>query len=175
MLALQGRRAVIVHEEDLHGIDTGEIRAGLRDDCIESPLGLLDDTSSALPGLLGAGGTRLEHEDLPAGELEWLRVDAGEAELQHATGPVPEQLEDLRGGSGGKRGRQAAHRYARYMNEKRTGKFLGMPYDWRRPTVARLRSRWWNDDDRRVFTPKTYGWGFDINVAQVLRRLRLRG
>lgn len=61
------------------------------------------------------------------------------------------------------------------MNEKRTGKFLGVPYDWRRPTVARLRSRWWNDHDTRIFTPKSYGWGFDVNVAQVLRRLRLRG
>ncbi|HKU55598.1 MAG TPA: DUF5808 domain-containing protein [Gaiellaceae bacterium] len=60
------------------------------------------------------------------------------------------------------------------MKEKRTGKFLGMPYDWRRPTAARLKSRWWNDDDPRVFTPKAYGWGYDVNVAQVLRRLRLR-
>jgi hypothetical protein len=59
------------------------------------------------------------------------------------------------------------------MNEQRTGKFLGMPYDWRRPTVARARSRWWNDDSR-LLTPKTYGWGYDVNVAQVLRRLRLR-
>jgi hypothetical protein len=61
------------------------------------------------------------------------------------------------------------------MNEKRTGKFLGVPYDWRRPSLARAKSRWWNDGDSRIFTPKTYGWGFDINVAQVLRRLGLRG
>jgi hypothetical protein len=60
------------------------------------------------------------------------------------------------------------------MNEKRTGKFLGLPYDWRRPTFARAKSRWWNDDDSRILTPKTYGWGYDVNVAQVLRRLRLR-
>jgi hypothetical protein len=69
---------------------------------------------------------------------------------------------------------QAAHRYARYMNDKGTGKFLGVSYDWRRPTMARAKSRFWNDDDRRVFTPKTYGWGYDVNVAQVLRRLWLR-
>lgn len=60
------------------------------------------------------------------------------------------------------------------MSEKRTGRFLGVPYDWRRPTVARAKSRWWNDDEPRIFTPKTYGWGFDVNLAQVLRRLRLR-
>jgi hypothetical protein len=60
------------------------------------------------------------------------------------------------------------------MNEKHTGKFLRMPYDWRRPTVVRVKSRWWNDGDPRIFTPKAYGWGFDLNVAQVLRRLRVR-
>lgn len=52
----------------------------------------------------------------------------------------------------------------------KTGKFLGIPYDWRRPTVARLKSRWWNPKDRRLFTPKTWGWGFDINLARLFRR-----
>lgn len=61
------------------------------------------------------------------------------------------------------------------MSEKGTGKFLGVPYDWRRPTVARAKSRWWNTEDRRIFTPKTFGWGFDVNMAEVARRLRLRG
>jgi hypothetical protein len=59
------------------------------------------------------------------------------------------------------------------MNEKRTGKFLGVPYDWRRPTFARVKSRWWNRGDRRVVTPKSWGWGFDFNLAEVARRLRL--
>lgn len=56
---------------------------------------------------------------------------------------------------------------------RRTGTFLGVPYDWRRPTLARLRERWWNFDDRRVFTPKPFGWGHDINLAGLLVRLRL--
>ena len=60
------------------------------------------------------------------------------------------------------------------MSEKGTGKFLGVPYDWRRPTVARLKSRWWNADDRRIFTPKTYGAGWDINLREVARRLRIK-
>ena len=55
----------------------------------------------------------------------------------------------------------------------RTGKFLGVPYDWRRPTVGRLKSRWWNPSDPRLFTPKTYGWGFDVNLARLLRRKRV--
>ena len=36
--------------------------------------------------------------------------------------------------------------------------FLGVPYDLRPPTVARLKSRWWNPADRRLLTPKTFGW-----------------
>jgi hypothetical protein len=60
------------------------------------------------------------------------------------------------------------------MNEKRTGKFLGVPYDWRRPTAARLKSRWWNRDDERILVPRWYGWGYDLNLAEVARRLRLR-
>ncbi len=46
---------------------------------------------------------------------------------------------------------------------RREGKFLGMPYDLRRPTVDRLAQRMWNPDDKRLFTPKTFGWGYDIN------------
>jgi uncharacterized membrane protein len=59
------------------------------------------------------------------------------------------------------------------VSKRRTGTFLGVPYDWRRPTLARAKSRWWNADDKRIFTPKTYGWGYDINVREVLRRLRI--
>ena len=52
-----------------------------------------------------------------------------------------------------------------------TGKFLGVPYDWRRKGFAsRLKQRWWNPRDSRVFTPKAFGWGYDINLARVLRR-----
>jgi len=46
---------------------------------------------------------------------------------------------------------------------RREGRFLGMPFDLRRPTVDRLAQRMWNPDDRRLFTPKTFGWGYDIN------------
>lgn len=58
-------------------------------------------------------------------------------------------------------------------NAPGTGKVAGIPYDWRKPTAARLKSRWWNADDHRVFTPKTYGWGYDLNLYEVGRRLRL--
>jgi hypothetical protein len=60
------------------------------------------------------------------------------------------------------------------MSERRTGKFLGVPYDWRRPTVERVKSRWWNRDDARILTPRAFGWGYDFNLAEIARRLRLR-
>lgn len=47
------------------------------------------------------------------------------------------------------------------------GKFAGMPYDWRRPTLAKLKARWWNPDEPRFFTPKTFGWGFDFNLYRL--------
>jgi uncharacterized protein DUF5808 len=56
------------------------------------------------------------------------------------------------------------------LHRHKTGIYLGIPYDWRRPTLARAKSRWWNPRDRRLFTPKTFGWGFDINLARLLRR-----
>ncbi|HEU5215518.1 MAG TPA: DUF5808 domain-containing protein [Gaiellaceae bacterium] len=61
------------------------------------------------------------------------------------------------------------------MSRNLTGKFLGIPYDWRRPTLARYRSRWWNPGDRRIVTPRAFGWGWDFNLYEVARRLHLRG
>ena len=59
---------------------------------------------------------------------------------------------------------------AKATNEPRTGKFLGVPYDFRRQGFkARLKQRWWNPAEPRLFTPKTFGWGYDINLARLLR------
>jgi hypothetical protein len=57
---------------------------------------------------------------------------------------------------------------------KSTGTFLGLPYDFRRPTLARLRQRLWNPHDRRLLTPKVFGWGLDLNLHELLCRLRLK-
>jgi hypothetical protein len=51
-----------------------------------------------------------------------------------------------------------------------TGKFLGIPYDWRRPTVPRAKSRWWNPAEPRLFVPKSWGWGWGINFARLFGR-----
>jgi len=55
------------------------------------------------------------------------------------------------------------------------GYWLGLPYDWRRPTWERRRARWWNPDDRRVFTPKVYGWGYDLNLYRLVHPMRRPG
>jgi hypothetical protein len=57
------------------------------------------------------------------------------------------------------------------------GHAAGMPYDWRPPTSERLAARLWNADDPRFFTPKTFGWGYDMNfywLAHPMRYLRNR-
>ena len=48
--------------------------------------------------------------------------------------------------------------------------FLGVPYDWRRPTKARFKRRLWNRKERRLFVPKAYGWGWSINFARLFGR-----
>jgi len=47
----------------------------------------------------------------------------------------------------------------------RRGSFLGLPYDWRRPTAQRLRQGIWDPDNPRVFVRKVYGWGYGSNLA----------
>ena len=54
----------------------------------------------------------------------------------------------------------------------KTGRFLGLPYDWRRPTRRRLREGLWNPDEPRLLVPKTYGWGYSLNLAALKRRRR---
>ena len=48
----------------------------------------------------------------------------------------------------------------------KTGTFLGLPYDWRRPTPERLKRGIWDPEGRRVLVPKAYGWGYGINLTR---------
>ncbi len=56
-------------------------------------------------------------------------------------------------------------------NKQKTGKFWGIPYDWRTITRARIKERTWNPDDPRIFTPHVYGWGWTINPYQLLKKM----
>jgi uncharacterized membrane protein len=56
------------------------------------------------------------------------------------------------------------------MSEKRPPgkKAAGLPVDFSQPTVERWKSRAWNPDDHRLFTPKTFGWGYGINFYRLV-------
>lgn len=47
------------------------------------------------------------------------------------------------------------------------GRIGFVPYDFRPPTVERLRERLWNPDDPRIFTPHVWGVGWTINFYQL--------
>ncbi len=53
------------------------------------------------------------------------------------------------------------------------GTVLGMPYDVRMPTAGRVAERWWNPADERLFLPRLFGIGWDLNFGALAVRLHL--
>jgi hypothetical protein len=47
------------------------------------------------------------------------------------------------------------------------GRVLGMPYDLRPPTGARVAARWWDPLNPHVIVPRVFGLGWTINLAAV--------
>lgn len=47
-----------------------------------------------------------------------------------------------------------------------------VPYDFRRPTLERVRAALWNPDSERLVTPQVFGVGWTLNVGRVIRLLR---
>lgn len=47
-----------------------------------------------------------------------------------------------------------------------TGTMLGVPYDFRRPTPARLKEKWWNPN-AGLFTPNSFGVGWTVNLYRL--------
>jgi hypothetical protein len=58
------------------------------------------------------------------------------------------------------------------MAREPQGKFLGVPYNWSRPARGDIRRGLWDPGDPRLFPPRTYGWGWGINLAVLSRRFR---
>jgi len=56
--------------------------------------------------------------------------------------------------------------------KEKAGTFWGVPYDWRRPTKARYKSRLWNPDELRLWTPRVWGWGYDLNFYRLFHPLK---
>ncbi len=56
------------------------------------------------------------------------------------------------------------------------GKVAGfVPYDFRLPTLERIREAYWNPYDSRIVVPEAFGVGWAINFYALLERLRLIG
>jgi hypothetical protein len=53
------------------------------------------------------------------------------------------------------------------------GKIGLIPYDFRVPTLRRLRNAFWNGDDDRIFTPEPFGVGWAVNFHALLYRMRI--
>ena len=54
-----------------------------------------------------------------------------------------------------------------------TGRVLGMPYELRLPTTARVRSRWWDTSSSKILVPKVFGVGWTINLGGLAVRMGL--
>jgi hypothetical protein len=65
----------------------------------------------------------------------------------------------------------------RKPREERTwhGALFGrVPYDLRKPTVARLKAAVWAPEDRRILVPRAFGVGWSPNVGRLVRLARER-
>jgi|UniRef100_A0A7C1JUN2 hypothetical protein len=51
------------------------------------------------------------------------------------------------------------------------GQIGPVPYNFRIPSLERLRASLWNPDDPRLITPMPWGIGWSVNLAQAWRRL----
>ena len=54
--------------------------------------------------------------------------------------------------------------------EERTwyGKIAGIPYDFRLPTVERIRETFWNKNTSKIFLPQVFGIGWSINLYPII-------
>jgi len=48
-----------------------------------------------------------------------------------------------------------------------------VPYDFRMPTIERIKSSYWNPATERVFTPEVFGLGWAINFFALFEKLRV--
>jgi Family of unknown function (DUF5808) len=54
------------------------------------------------------------------------------------------------------------------------GRIARVPYDFRTPSLSRLRSGVWQPDRSAVVVPKTFGLGWTLNVGSLAARTRRR-
>lgn len=55
------------------------------------------------------------------------------------------------------------------------GRLAGViPYDLRPPTIQRLKSAMWSPDSSKIFMPRAFGIGWDVNFGRLFRLLKKR-
>lgn len=54
--------------------------------------------------------------------------------------------------------------------DPRRGTWHGIPYDWRPPTAERVRAALWDPADPRLFRPRAFGAGWDLNFGALAVR-----
>ncbi|MCL4535440.1 MAG: DUF5808 domain-containing protein [Bacteroidetes bacterium] len=47
-----------------------------------------------------------------------------------------------------------------------------VPYDFRMPTLERIRAAYWNPEDPRILTPRVVGIGWGINIPSLVRTMQ---
>ena len=47
------------------------------------------------------------------------------------------------------------------------GQIMFVPYDFRPLNPQRVKERWWNPEDPRLFTPHVFGVGWSINLYRL--------
>jgi len=55
------------------------------------------------------------------------------------------------------------------------GKLGFIPYDFRLPTIERLKETYWNPENERVFVPQACGIGWTLNFYALLEKMRIIG
>ena len=56
--------------------------------------------------------------------------------------------------------------------KKRHGRLLGVPYDWRIPSLTDIKKILWDKDDPKLFNETIFGVGWAPNAYQFLKRLQ---
>ena len=47
-----------------------------------------------------------------------------------------------------------------------------VPYDFRFPTIKRIKDAFWNPEDTRIFTPHVFGIGWAVNLFALVDKIR---
>ena len=55
------------------------------------------------------------------------------------------------------------------------GKLGLIPYDFRLPTLERIKGAYWNTESGRVFSDEVFGIGWAVNFYALLEKLRIIG